>query len=155
MPIRKKFHDAAGKLCEAVLPIKYEYHLGSGKELAICTLSSMDLLEEISKSDLMNHIAIAGRLLSENRGIDAMIRFVIEHRELRRIIVCGNEVKGHRAGQALIALMKNGIDGKGRIVGAAAPYPIIKSQAQHVEAFRSQLEVVDMTGITDIKKLIA
>jgi tetrahydromethanopterin S-methyltransferase subunit A len=61
-------------------------------------MSSIGLLEEISKSDLMDRIAIAGRLLSENRDIDAMIRFVLEHPDLRRIIVCGKELKGHRAG---------------------------------------------------------
>jgi tetrahydromethanopterin S-methyltransferase subunit A len=46
----------------------------------------------------MNTIAIAGRLLSENKGIDAIINFALEHPDLHGIIVCGEEVKGHRAG---------------------------------------------------------
>ena len=155
MTIRKKFDDAAGKLCEAILPIKHEYYLGTGKQLGICTLSSIDLLEEISKSGLMASVAIAGRLLSENRGIDSMIKFVIEHPDLHRIIVCGKEVKGHKAGQALLALAKNGISSNGRIIGAIGPYPIIKSQAWQVEAFRRQVEIVDMIGVTDVEKLVA
>ena len=156
MRIRKKLDDAAGKVCEAVLPIKHEYYLGRGKELAICTLSSMDLLERISQSDLMGRIAIAGRLLSENRGIDAMIKFTLDHPDLRRIIVCGKEVKGHRAGQALLALARNGIDrGDGRIIGALGPYPILKSPAGDIDAFRQQVEIVDMIGTTDIEKLVA
>jgi tetrahydromethanopterin S-methyltransferase subunit A len=155
MTIRKKFDDVAGKVCEAVLPIKHEYYLGRGKEVAICTLSSIGLLEEISKSDLMDRIAIAGRLLSENRGIDAMIRFVLEHPDLRRIIICGKEVKGHKAGQALLALAKNGIDRDDRIIGAQGPYPIIKLPAGDVNAFRSQVEIIDMIGTTDIKMLVA
>ncbi|AFU58749.1 MAG: hypothetical protein QXX64_01520 [Nitrososphaera sp.] len=155
MGIRKKLDDVAGKVCEAVLPIKHEYHLGMGKELAICTLSSMDLLEKLSKSDpVMNKIAIAGRLLSENRGIDAMIKFALDHPELRRIIVCGKEVKGHRAGQALLALARNGIDRNGRIVGALGPYPILESPAGDVDAFRQQVEILDMIGTTDIEKLL-
>ena len=155
MPIRKKFDYAAGKVCEAILPIKHEYYLGKAKEMAICTLSSIGLLEEISKSDVMNKVAIAGRLLSENRGIDAMIRFALEHPELKRVIVCGKEVKGHRAGQALLALARNGIDNEGRIMGALGPYPILRSPAKDIEAFRRQVEITDMIGTVDIQKLIA
>jgi tetrahydromethanopterin S-methyltransferase subunit A len=155
MAVRKKLDDAAGRICEAVLPIKHDYYLGRGKELAICTLSSIDLLKEISKSDVMDRVAIAGRLLSENRGIDAMIRFALEHPDLRRIIVCGKEVRGHRAGQALLALARNGIDGDGRIIGALGPYPILKSPARDVDAFRRQVEIMDMIGTVDIARLVA
>lgn len=155
MTVRKKFDDAAGKICEAVLPIKHEYYLGRGKELAICTLSSIGLLEEISKSDIMNKVAIAGRLLSENKGIDAMIRFALEHPDLGCIIVCGKEVKGHRAGQALLALARNGIDKDGRIIGALGPYPILQSPARDVDAFRRQVEILDMIGTIDIAELVA
>lgn len=154
MPIRKKFDDAAGKVCEAILPIKHEYYLGKGKELAICTLSSIGLLEEISKSDVMNKLVVAGRLLSENRGIDAMIRFALEHPDLKRIIVCGKEVKGHRAGQALLALARKGVDSGGRIIGALGPYPILKSPPKDVNAFRHQVEISDMIGTVDIEKLV-
>ncbi len=155
MPTRKKFDDAAGKVCEAVLPIKHEYYLGRGKEQAICTLSSIDLLGEISKSDLMGRVAIAGRLLSENRGIDTMIKFTLEHPNLRRIIVCGKEVKGHRAGQALLSLARKGIDSGGRIIGALAGYPTLESPVGDVDAFTRQVKVLDMIGTTDIEKLVA
>ncbi len=40
----KRLEEAAGKLCKALLPINHEYYLGAGKALAICTLSSIDLL---------------------------------------------------------------------------------------------------------------
>lgn len=153
MTIRKKFDDAAGKICEAVLPIKHEYYSGKGKELAICTLSSVDLLEQVSKSEIMDKVAIAGRLLSENRGIDAMIKYALEHPALKRIIVCGQEVKGHKSGQALLSLHKNGIDKSGRIVGAVGPYPILKSPPRDIEAFRRQITITDITGTVDIKKV--
>ena len=155
MTIKKKFDDAAGKVCEAILPIRHDYYLGKGKDLAICTLSSIGLLEEISKSEIMDRIAIAGRLLSENRGIDSMIRFALEHPDLKRIIVCGKEVRGHRAGQALLALARNGVDDKGRIIGALGPYPTLKSPVEDVFAFRRQVEIKDMIGTTNIEKLVA
>jgi tetrahydromethanopterin S-methyltransferase subunit A len=132
--IRKKFDDAAGKVCEAVLPIKHEYYIGRGKELAICTLSSIGLLEQISKSEIMDKVVLAGRLLSENKGIDTMIKFTLEHPALERIIVCGQDVKGHKAGQALLSLYKNGIDKNGRIIGATGPYPTLESPLQDVKA---------------------
>jgi tetrahydromethanopterin S-methyltransferase subunit A len=150
---KKKFDDAAGKICEAVLPIKHEYYLGKGDEMAICTLGSIDLLEKISKSDMMERTAIAGRLLSENNGIDAMIRFTLGHPKLRRIIVCGRDVRGHRPGQALLSLHKNGVDAGGRIIGAAAPYPTLQSSQADVDAFRKQIAILDMTGTVDIAKI--
>ena len=69
----KRLEDAAGKLCQALLPIRHEYYLGAGNAVAICTLSSIDLLETVSRSSLMNKVLIAGTLLSENKGIDAII----------------------------------------------------------------------------------
>jgi tetrahydromethanopterin S-methyltransferase subunit A len=111
----KRLEEGAGKICKALVPIKHKYYLGSGKAVAICTLSSIDLLEMISRSYLMNNVLIAGRLLSENKGIDAMIAFTIKHPELKRILICGKEVKGHRAGQALLALASNGMDLLGRL----------------------------------------
>jgi tetrahydromethanopterin S-methyltransferase subunit A len=152
--IKKKFEEAAGKACEILLPIKHEFYMGRGKDIAICTLSSIDLLEEISKSDIMTNVIIVGRLLSENKGIDMMIKFVLEHPKLKRIIVCGKEVKGHMAGQALLALATNGVDSDGRIIGAVGPSPILKSAAKDVDAFRSQVEISDMTGIVEIDQLI-
>lgn len=153
MSIKKKFDEAAGKVCEAVLPIKHEFYLGRGKRVAICTLSSIDLLLEISRTDIMDRVAIAGRLLSENKGLDAMIKFAMEHPELSRIIVCGKEVKGHRAGQALLALARNGIDGDGRIIGALGPYPTLMSLARDVDTFRRQVEITDMIGTVEISSL--
>ena len=155
MTISKKFDDAAGKICEAILPIKPSYYTGRGNELAICTLGSMDLLEEISNSILMEKVVIAGRLLSENRGIDAIIRFVLANPSITRIILCGQEIKGHRAGQALLSLCKNGADRTGRIVGAIGPYPTIRSSSRDVEAFRKQIEIVDLIGTTAIEKIMA
>lgn len=153
MTLRKKFDDAAGEVCKALIPVRHESFAGRGKELAICTLGSIDLLEQISKSGLMDKVAIAGRLLSENKGIDAIVQYVSAHPDLKRIIVCGKEVKGHMAGQALLALYENGIDQDGRIMGAKGPYPVLKSSKEQVEAFRRQVSITDLTGVTDISKL--
>jgi len=151
--IRKKLEICAGRLCKAALPIRQEYYLGSGKADAICTLSSLDLLEVISKSPLMGKVLIAGRLLSENIGIDAMIGFTVNHPELRRITVCGREVKGHRAGQALILLVRNGVNSDGMIIGAVGRNPVLTQSKQNIEVFRRQVELFDLVYEVDIVEI--
>ena len=152
---KRLFDNAVGKICEALLPIRHEYYIGKGKSIAICTLSSIDLLKELSKSvDIMNRILIVGRLFSENEGIDTIIKFVLDHTELHHIIICGKEVKGHQAGQALVSLYKNGINNDGRIIGAKGPYPLLRSSEKDIEEFRKQIiEFSDLREIDDITKI--
>jgi tetrahydromethanopterin S-methyltransferase subunit A len=147
--LRKTFEDAAGRLCEKLLPIKQEYYLGRGKYVAICTLSSIDLLRNISRSYLMSEIAICGRLLSENKGIDVTLK----NPDIRCVVVCGKEVRGHRSGQALLALARNGVDPSGRIIGALGPNPSLKSSAHTVDTFRRQVIILDMIGTVSIDKI--
>ncbi|MBV9176104.1 MAG: hypothetical protein JO327_02110 [Nitrososphaeraceae archaeon] len=47
MNLKQKLGNTAGKLCEALIPIKHEYYIGEGHSIAICTLSSIDLLQTI------------------------------------------------------------------------------------------------------------
>ena len=151
---RKKLDDLAGKICEAVIPVRHGSFVGRGSKVAVCTLGSIGLLEEISQSEVMGRVAIAGRLLSENRGIDAIVQYAMSHPSLERIILCGREVKGHMPGQALLALCKNGIDSQGGIIGAQGPYPAVESTREQVGLFRKQVEVVDMVGVTDILQIV-
>lgn len=153
--IRKTFKGAAGMLCERLLPIKQDYYRGRGKGIAVCTLSSTDLLREISRSDLMNEIAICGRLLTENKGIDIIINFTSNNPGITCIVACGKEVRGHKAGQALLSLARNGVDLSGRIIGAVGPDPILKSSPHAVDTFRKQVRILDMIGTVSIDKIAA
>jgi tetrahydromethanopterin S-methyltransferase subunit A len=158
---RKSFENMAGKICETLIPIKREYHIGrGGKEIAICTLSSIHLLEDICKtSEIMDKILVVGRLLSENKGIDTIIKFTLSHPELHYIIVCGKEVRGHQAGQALLSLYENGINnnnntGSMLIVGAKGPHPVLRSSWEDVNAFRKQInKIYNLKGISDIEQI--
>lgn len=154
MTTREKLEDLAGKVCKVAIPIREEYYVGQGNAMAICTLSSLDLLAKISKSPaIMERIAIAGRLLSENRGIDKIISYAAGHAELECILLCGKDVKGHQAGQALLALARNGIDHAGRIIGATGPYPKLRSSKEEINLFRTRVRVIDCTGLTDIERI--
>jgi tetrahydromethanopterin S-methyltransferase subunit A len=158
---RKSFEYMVGKICETLIPIKHEYHIGKGgKEIAICTLSSIHLLEDIYKTpEVMDKILVVGRLLSENKGIDAIVKFTLTHPELHYIIVCGKEVRGHQAGQALVSLYENGINydktGGRIIVGAKGPNPMLASSWEEINAFRKQIiRVYNLIGISDIGQIM-
>jgi tetrahydromethanopterin S-methyltransferase subunit A len=158
---RKSFENMAGKICETLIPIKDGYHIGKGgKEIAICTLSSIHLVEDIYRTpEVMDKILVVGRLLSENKGIDAIIRFTLTHPELHYIIVCGKEVRGHHAGQALISLYENGINynktGGRIIVGAKGANPVLASSWEEINAFRKQIiRVYNLIGISDIGQIM-
>ena len=147
-----------GEICKVLLPIPEEIYFGNkNSTLAVCTLSSISLLKEISDSDLLDNVAIVGRLSSENKGIDALVRFVNSNKNIKTIILCGKEVWGHKAGKSLIALHENGIDNSGRIITSKSPDPILEVSKAEVEQFRNQVSIVDKIGETNpvvIKTLV-
>jgi tetrahydromethanopterin S-methyltransferase subunit A len=146
--------NIAGRLCETFIPINDAYFIGKGKTIAICVLSSMDLLQAIARSeDMMERILIVGRLLSENKGIDTLIRFTLEHSELVCMMVCGKDVKGHQPGQALLSLYRNGVTTEGKIIGATSPNPVLRCLQEDVESFRKQIMIYDLTGCQDIETI--
>ena len=68
--------ETIGEICKIILPIPEEVYYGNKQSrLAVCTLSSMNLLKKIANSDILDNIAVAGRLLSENKGIDSMLDY--------------------------------------------------------------------------------
>jgi tetrahydromethanopterin S-methyltransferase subunit A len=145
----------AGKVCEVLLPIKHDIFLGNeNSSIALCTLSSIDLLERVSKSEMMNNLALAARLFSENKGIEKLIEYVLQHPTVKYVVVCGKDTKGHLPGQALLALYKNGIDNSARIIGAVGKEPVIEAVTKNnVEEFRKRAKIIDLVGVTDIEKI--
>lgn len=144
-----------GKLCEIVLPIPEESFQGSpDSALAVCTLSSMDLLGRLSHSEAMRHVSIAGRLLSENRGIDEILRHLDHNRRITTLLVCGRDVWGHRAGHSLLRLHQNGVGHNGRIIGSDSPDPHITAPRRMVARFRDDIELVNMMGCTDLEGIV-
>jgi len=145
---------AIGELCKLILPIPEESYLGNkSSSIAICTLSSIDLLRDISNSEILNRISIVGRLLSENKGIDSIISYVYKNQNIKTIIVCGKEVWGHKAGHSLFALHKNGIDYQGRIIDSISPDPILTVTKDEISYFQNHIILVDMINETDIETI--
>lgn len=142
-----------GEICEKVFPISNKvYHGNPNSTIAICTLSSMKLLQKISKSNLMNNIAIAGRLYSENKGIDSLIKNSNQN-NIKTIILCGKEVWGHNTGNSLIALHKNGIDLEGKIINSSSPNPILTIPYDEIKKFQCQTKIINLIGETNFDKI--
>ena len=143
-----------GEICKIVLPIREESFLGNtNSSLAICTLSSLDLLKKISNSEILKEISIAGRLLSENKGIDEIINHVNSNKKIKTILICGKEVWGHKAGHSLIKLHKNGIDSSGKIIHSASPSPYLTVSEQKINYFRKEISLIDMINETSLEKI--
>lgn len=150
----KSLSDVVGEICKLIFPIREETFLGNSESsVALCTLSSMDLLKEIASSDLMEKIAISGRLLSENKGIDELVRNIVKNHNIQTLIVCGKEVWGHKTGHALVSLYKHGIDDNGRIVNSHSPSPFLTVSKEDVEKFQKQITLVDRIGETRLDRL--
>lgn len=146
--------NCIGEICKYLLPIKHEHFVGKGSRIAICTLSSIRLLTEISNdTKLMNNLAIVGRLLSENKGIDDIINYCIVHKELEHLVICGKDSRGHRAGDSLIALSKNGMTKEGIIIESKSPRPQLRSSYQEVEIFRERITVHNLIEETDLNRI--
>lgn len=144
-----------GEICKILLPIPEEVYFGNQNScVAICTLSSIDLLKEIANSDLLENVALVGRLLSENKGIDSVVRFVNSNKKIKCIVLCGKEVWGHRAGHSLLALYRNGIDANGRIINSQSPDPILEVTRNEIEQFQNQVTIIDRIGETDPSEIM-
>lgn len=148
--------EAIGELCKIILPIPEEYYTGnSASKLAVCTLSSMDLLKKFAKSSVLENISIAGRLLSENKGIDSIVDYVNKNKKITTIIICGKEVWGHKAGHSLFSLHKNGVDMKNRIIGSKSPDPYVTVSESKIKYFQENITLINLIDETDFEKILA
>ena len=73
-----------------------QYYVGHRDQpVAVCTLSSIDLMRKIGHRD---EIAIVGKTFTENLGIEKMIRNVVTNSSILFLLLCGKE-SPHRVGQ--------------------------------------------------------
>jgi tetrahydromethanopterin S-methyltransferase subunit A len=129
--------------------------------VAVCTLNSDHLTHELGAAGLEG-LAIVGSLHTENLGIERLIRNTLANPHIRFLVLCGEDTRkaiGHLPGQSLSALIQYGVDDRMRIVGAEGKRPLLKNLVpEHVEAFRSQVQVIAQIGNTNVgalKSLIA
>ena len=89
--------------------------------------------------------ALSGTVQTENIGFEKIVCNIVANPNIRYLILGGPESEGHLTGEALKALMQNGIDDKRRITGTKAPHAFLYNiPAEFVERFRKQLTLIDL-----------
>ncbi|MHC4396017.1 MAG: tetrahydromethanopterin S-methyltransferase subunit A [Planctomycetota bacterium] len=102
-------------------------------------------IERLVRTAVESGAALSGTLQTENIGMEKVICNVVSNPNIRHLIVCGPESPGHLVGDAILALVKNGMDGRKRIIGAQAPTPyLFNIPLEFVERFREQITVIDL-----------
>ncbi len=147
--------EAIGELCKTILPIPEEYYFGDHtSSIAVCTLSSISLLRDLSNSKILNSISVVGRLLSENKGIDGIIKHLYKNQQITTMIVCGKEVWGHKAGHSLLELHKNGINQNKRIINSSSPDPFITASASEIKHFHDHITLINLIDETNPNMIV-
>ena len=127
------------------------YKVGNKKSpVAVCTNATVEGIELD-----MNKVAICGKCVTENIGIEKIIQNVVSNFYIRFLILCGKVSKGHFVEQAIISLKNEGIDKDKRIIGAKGNMPYLKGIDEGlIERFRYQVETVNLEGETNSEKIM-
>ncbi len=132
--------------------VQGDFHTGDPQScVAVVTMGSH--LDEQGICDA--GAAIAGSCKTENLGLEKVIANVISNPNIRFVLCCGTEVKGHLSGQSFIALHANGVSG-GKIVGAQGAIPFIENLTEDaIKRFQEQVEIVNIMESEDLGEIKA
>jgi tetrahydromethanopterin S-methyltransferase subunit A len=99
--------------------------------------------------------AMCGSCKTENLGLEKVIANIVANPNIRFMLCCGTEVKGHLAGQTMIALHKGGVK-EGRVVGAEGAIPFIENlNDDAIKRFQEQIECVNIMEAEDLNTIKA
>ena len=135
-------------ILEPIAPVvKGDYVVGTpDSRVAVVTLAST--IEPYLK------VSIWGSCKTENLGVEKIVANMISNSNIRYIIICGGESRGHLAGQTLVALHQNGIDERGRIIGSNGAIPFIENIPEDaIDHFQLQIQLIEHIGLTDIEQI--
>jgi len=132
--------------------VKGDYQAGNDKS-RICVVTLASHFELAPEG--MEKVALIGPCHTENLGIEKIIVNVVANPNIRFILVCGEESRGHMSGNTLKAIHANGIDDSGRIIGSDGAIPFIENIPEEaVKRFQAQVQVIDRIGETDMKEIL-
>ena len=122
--------------------------------MAICTLASEALMHELAPS-APTGVAIVGRVLTENFGVEKEVTNIVSNPRLRTLILCGMESR-HRVGQTHLAHHANGRDDQGCGLDAGSRQSIIRSLSKEaVGIYRQKLTNVDLRDEETAETILA
>jgi len=128
--------------------VKGDYTAGNPKSrVAVVTLAS--------NIKPLPEAALWGSSKTENLGVEKIVANVISNSNIRYILVCGTESRGHLAGHSLLAIHANGIDEKGRIIGSQGAIPFIENISREaVRRFQQQVVLINRIGLIDPEEIL-
>lgn len=86
-------------------PVEGRYKVGNrDSPVAVCTNASIDEIKINPQK-----VAIWGKCVTENIGIEKIIQNIVSNPNIRYLVLCGRESKGHFVAQAIEALKKMGL----------------------------------------------
>jgi len=132
--------------------VKGDFHSGDANScVAVITMGSH--LDEQGICDA--GAAMCGSCKTENLGLEKVIANYIANPNIRFVLLCGTEVKGHLSAQSFVALHKNGVK-DGRIVGAEGAIPFIENlNDAAIKRFQEQVSVVNIMESEDLNAIKA
>lgn len=102
-------------------------------------------IEKLVRAGVESGAALSGTVQTENIGFEKIICNVVANPNIRYLIIGGPESEGHLTGDAIKALLRDGIDEKMRIRNTASPHPFLYNiPTEFIERFRRQLSVIDL-----------
>jgi tetrahydromethanopterin S-methyltransferase subunit A len=128
-------------------PVKGDYTVINPKSrISVVTLAS-DMAP-------LPDVCMMGSCKTENLGIEKIIANTISNSNIRYILVCGQESRGHLSGNTLLAIHKNGINENGQIIGSDGAIPFIENvPVKAIDRFRQQIELIDRRSLVEIEQI--
>ena len=82
---------------------------------------------------------------TENIGFEKIICNIVANTNIRYLVLGGPESEAHLTGDALKALILNGVDEKKHIIGTDSPHPFLFNlPMEFIERFRKQVTLIDL-----------
>jgi tetrahydromethanopterin S-methyltransferase subunit A len=126
------------------------YKVGNPESpVAVCTEATVEGIEvNLAK------VAIIGKCVTENIGIEKVVKNIVSNPNIRFLILCGKKSSGHDVGQTFISLKKNGVDRQMKVIGSSGSIPVVKHLTiDEIRRFQQQIMDVDMQGIMESSKI--
>lgn len=141
----------------ALFPVAGEYFAlchGEDCPVAVSTLASVELAEQLANLK-PRELCVVGKTETENIGVDKVIKNIVSNPTIRFLLLTGKDSEGHFSGKTLLALAENGVDDRMNVIGSPGKRPVLKNVThEEVDAFRKQVQVVDLIGCEDLEKIV-
>ncbi len=102
-------------------------------------------IERLVRAGIESGAALSGTVQTENIGFEKIVCNIVANTNIRYLVLGGPESEAHLTGEALKALISNGVDEKKRIIGTNAPHPFLFNLPMElIERFRKQVTLIDL-----------